>query len=136
MFTLAQEDKKVFAIWLPILVVILLFVFAITGSAQTNVVENSATVGKEATIVKLATLRLQAIQMINEVNRFNTEEVQPALDKAIASNTVLEQKQEMLKKAGEEIAKLQTEYKTAKDTLEKETGCILIEDTMSLDCKE
>lgn len=134
MFALTKEDKPVFALVLPVLVVILLLAFAATGHAQSRVVGPNDVSNTDAQVMNLVRSKLKQVQLINEVNAFNVEEVQPARDKAIAANVDFEQKQEMLQKAGEELKKMQEEYSASKKALEEKTGCIINEETMILDC--
>lgn len=134
MFTLTKEDRPVFALALPVLVVVLLLAFAISGHAQSQVVGSNAASDTDTLMLDLMRSKLQQMQLINEVNKFSVEEVQPARDKAIAANDDFEQKQEMLQKAGEELKKMQEEYSSTKNTLEEKTGCIINEETMVLDC--
>jgi len=134
MFTLTKEDKPVFALLLPALIIILLLAFVSTGQAQTQIVGSNDESNNDALILDLVKSKLRQVQLINEANKFSVEEVQPAKDKAIAANADFEQKQEMMQKAGEELKKMQEEYSFAKKTLEEKTGCIINEETMVLDC--
>lgn len=134
MFTLTEDAKARYSILLPALVVLMLLVFAITGSAQTKVVSKDTTT--DAKLVQILKMKLEQASVISQINQFQKQELEPAMDKAIAADTVLKQKQEMLTKASEELKKMQEAYTAAKESLESETGCILKEDTMSLDCSE
>jgi len=133
MFKTIVEDKLVFALWLPILVAVLLTIFAATGSAQTKVVASpDINVESAGDLLKL---KLKSIQMLNEINRFNVEELEPARDKAIAATTLFQEKQQMLQKAAKEVQTIQEQYTKAKEELESKTGCIMNEETMVLDCE-
>lgn len=134
MFKTIVEDKLVFALWLPILVAVLLTIFAATGSAQTKVV-GSPDINVESA-GDLLKLKLKSTQMLNEINRFNVEELEPARDKAIAATTLFQEKQQMLQKAAKEVQTVQEQYTKAKEELESKTGCIMNEETMVLDCTE
>lgn len=132
MFMLTEDAKPRFAIWLPLLIAFLLLMFAVTGQAQTKVVSKDTST--DSKLMQILKMKLEQAAVISQINQFQKQELEPAMDKAIAADTILKQKQEMLTKASEELKKMQETYKATKESLEKETGCILKEDTMVLDC--